>query len=78
MHPWVRAVAASGLAALMLAFQISLEAHATNSLCPSKYKPETTDPDISCEPLCLCPPQRSEQPTSLRRGRSGTHHTTVR
>ena len=78
MHPWVRAVVASGLAGLILAFQISLEAQAKNSLCPSTSKPQITDPDISCEPLCLCPPQRPEPRTSLRRGRSRTPHTTVR
>ena len=78
MHPWVRAVAVSGVAALILAFQISFEAQASNSLCPSTFKPETADPDISCEPLCLCPPQPPQQRTSLKSVRGGTHHTTVR
>jgi len=78
MHPWVRAVAISGVAALILAFQISFEAHASNSLCPSRSKPASTDPNISCEPLCLCPPQPQQQRTSMRSVRSGTHHTTVR
>ena len=78
MHPWVRAVAACGLAGLILAFQISLEAQASNSLCPSTFKPEITDPGISCEPLCLCPPQSQQQPTSLRSVRSRTLHTSVR
>jgi endonuclease YncB( thermonuclease family) len=78
MHHRIHAITASGLAALILAFQISLEAHASNSLCPSTFKPETTEPGISCEPLCLCPPQPPQQRSSLRSVRSGTHHTTVR
>lgn len=78
MHHRIHVVAVSVLAALILAFQISLEAQASNSLCPSTSKSVTTDPDISCEPLCLCPPQPREPRTSLRSGRSGTHHTTVR
>ena len=78
MNPWVRAVVASGLAALILAFQISLEAHASNPLCPSTSKPDTIDQGISCEPLCLCPPQRPEPRPSLRSVRGGTSHTTVR
>ena len=78
MRLWVRAGVVYGVAGLILAFQISLEAHASNSLCPSTFKPEITDPDISCEPLCLCPPQPREPRTSLRNVRSGTHHTTVR
>lgn len=78
MHPWVRAGTVSGLAGLIMAFQISLEAHAGNPLCPSTYKPEITDPDISCEPLCLCPPQRPEPRTSLQSVRSRTSHATVR
>jgi endonuclease YncB( thermonuclease family) len=78
MHPWFRVLSACCLAVLILAFQLSLEAHAGNPLCPPTYKPQITDPDISCEPLCLCPPPRPEQPTSLRSVRSGTHHTTVR
>lgn len=78
MHPWVHAIAACGLAGSILAFQVSLEAHASTSLCPPTYKPEITDPDISCEPLCLCPPPRPEPRPSLRSVRSGTSHTTVR
>ena len=78
MHPWVRAVAASGLAGLILAFQISLEAQASSSACPSTSKTQTVEQDTSCLPLCLCPPHPPQQPTSLRSVRSGTHHTTVR
>ncbi len=78
MHHRIHAIAASGLAALILAFQISLEAQASNSLCPSTSIPDTSDQGISCEPLCLCPPQPPQQRSSLRSVRSGTHHTTVR
>ena len=78
MHPWIRAGAAYVMAGLLLSLQISLQAHAKNSLCPSTSKPQITDPDISCEPLCLCPPQPPQQPTSLRSVRSRTHHPTVR
>lgn len=78
MHPWVRAGAACGVAALILAFQISLEAQASSSACPSSSKPSKTAQDISCEPLCLCPTQPPQQRTSLRSARSGKHHMSVR
>lgn len=78
MHPWVRAGAACGVAALILAFQISLEAQASSSACPSTSKPDTTDQGISCLPLCLCPTQAPQPRTSLRSVRSGTHHMSVR
>ena len=78
MYPWVRAVAASGLAGLILAFQISLEAQASSSACPSTSKTQMVEQDTSCLPLCLCPTPSPKRRTSLRSIRSRTPHTTVR